>query len=249
MEYLTQKIDAPSNLPIFISGPALEKGPLPAFFYFALSGNESLELDPFNQPITFLKDYEVRCFSFTLPFHGNNFDNKTAMTLWAQEFRQNPNFFEFFLDQCCQNISYLADMNVLKADKLAVGGLSRGGFVATHLAARCKQLTHLLAFAPLTTLHVLEEMRDLAGTYDLVHICNELMHTKIRFYIGNRDLRVGTKSCFDFIEKATETYFHHAKRSPPVELIISASQGYKGHGTLPATFQDGSKWLIDQLLS
>lgn len=248
MEYLSQKIDAPSNLSIFMQGPPVEKGPLPAFFYFALSGTESLELDPFNQPIIFLKDTPIRCFSFTLPFHGKHFDNKTAMTLWAQEFHQNPQFFNNFLSQCIENISYLNEMNLLKKDKLAVGGLSRGGFIATHLAARCKQLTHLVAFAPLTTLSVLEEMKDLAGTYDLIHICDQLIHSKIRFYIGNRDIRVGTKSCFDFIENTTEIFYLNGKRSPDVELIISPSQGYKGHGTLPPTFKDGANWLIDQLL-
>ena len=44
------KITTASNLEVYFTGPPIEEGPRPALFYFALSGHQSLTLDPFNQP-------------------------------------------------------------------------------------------------------------------------------------------------------------------------------------------------------
>lgn len=241
-------LQAASNLPIHWIGPDISKGPLPAFFYFALSGHDSLHLDPYNQPVVFLKDSPIRCFSFTIPFHGPGYDNQKAMDLWGQEFLKAPQFLDIFFDQCLRNIDYLIEQNILDIKKIAVGGLSRGGFIATHLAARDPRIKYVVGFAPMTKLRVLEELQDADHKWDLIDQTPQLTHAKIRYYIGNRDLRVGTKDCFDFIEKMTEEMFNNGQRSPPAELIINPSVGYKGHGTLSPVFKEGALWIENQLL-
>lgn len=240
-------LEAPSGLPIFWTGPDLADGVLPAFFYFALSGEDSLHLDPYNQPIAFLKDAPLRCFSFTIPFHGPGFDNNKAIDLWRDEFLKNPQFLDHFFQKCISNIDYLIKQGIVDEEKIAVGGLSRGGFVATHLAARDPRIKYVLGFAPVTKLSFLEELQDAGHGWDLIDQVHQLMHVRLRYYIGNRDLRVSTRACFDFIEKLTDTTFHHGHRSPTIELIISPSVGFKGHGTLPHTFKDGIEWLKKQL--
>ena len=49
-------INGPNSISIYHVGPPLELGPLPTFFYFALSGEESLTLNPYNQPVSFLRN-------------------------------------------------------------------------------------------------------------------------------------------------------------------------------------------------
>lgn len=238
MEDLTI-LESPTKLPIYVRGPELSEGPLPAFFYFALSGEDSLYLDPFNQPVAFLENSRIRCFSFTLPFHGPGYDNNKAMELWKQEFSARPEILEEFFQHCLKNVDYLIQQGIVDAEKIAVGGLSRGGFVATHLAARDARLKYVLGFAPLTKL--------LGQGWDLQDLIDKLVNKQVRFYIGNRDLRVGTQACFDFIHQLADAAYHHGHRSPPVELIISPSVGFQGHGTLPSIFKAGADWVREKL--
>lgn len=241
-------IETSSNLPIVWTGPDLSKGPLPAFFYFALSGEDSLHLDPYNQPVQFLKGSPIRCFSFSIPFHGPGYDNNQSMDLWKKEFEQNSSFLEQFFQKCLVNIDYLINQNLIDITKIAVGGLSRGGFIATHLAARDSRIKYVLGYAPMTRLRVLEELQGTGHGWDLIDLTDKLTHVHLRYYIGNRDLRVGTDACFDFIQALTESMFQQGQRSPPVEMVIAQSVGFKGHGTLPPTFRDGIDWLKQKLI-
>ncbi len=43
-------------------GPSLDKGRLPAVMYFSISGEDSIGLDPFNQPALFLAENGIRVF-------------------------------------------------------------------------------------------------------------------------------------------------------------------------------------------
>lgn len=242
-------IEGPSDLAIHHRGPPLEEGPLPTLFYFALSGKESLTLDPFNQPVVFLGKEKLRVFSFTLPAHGPSFENQQSMQIWSKKLDENENFVLSFVDSSIQNINFLVEKGYIDESYLAAAGLSRGGFMAVHLAAKDERIKTILGFAPITQVDFLNDFKDLAKNplavkLSLKNILNELADKHLRFYIGNRDLRVGTSCCFDFINELTEVAFQHGHRSPPIELIISPSIGYKGHGTPVSVFQDGAEWLL-----
>ncbi len=79
-----QKIESTFDEPIYFTGPEINDGIKPAFFYFALSGKQSLQLDPYNQPIQFLNKQNVRCFSWSLPFHNDEIELSSAMPLWIE---------------------------------------------------------------------------------------------------------------------------------------------------------------------
>lgn len=245
-----QRIDPPSGLTIYYKGRDLSEGPLPALFYFALSGEDSLNLDPFNQPVTFLlsKTENMRVFSFTIPGHGHGMENTQAIAFWAQKLTLKEPILEHFFDQAIQNIDYLIDQGWVDPNNIAISGLSRGGFVATHIAARDPRIKIILGFAPLTRLETADEFKEfdqaLIKPLALMEIVDQLVDKKLKFYIGNRDLRVGTENCFEFIKNLTEQAYQKGVRSPPVELSISPSIGHKGHGTLPSVFEDGIDWLL-----
>ena len=243
-----QVIDTPSGLAIYHQGPALEAGPLPTFIYFALSGSDSLILDPFNQPVQLLADSNFRVFSFTIPGHGDGLENTKAMQFWANALEQNHDVISKFIDQCDQNITFLIEQGLIDTKNITVGGLSRGGFIAAHLAAVNSHIKAILGFAPLTRLSDLEAFHKIANLpkvaeLNIENLIPKLIHKQVRFYIGNRDTLVNTDSSYHFIRSLTEAAYQEKIRSPQAELIISPSIGHRGHGTSPHIFKAGVEWL------
>ncbi len=216
-------------------GPPLEEGIKPAIFYFALSAHDSLTLDPFNQPATFLEGEECRIFSMTLPGHGEGMDKLNAMNYWAEHLDELLPFIE----NCCEAIGELAPGNA------AVAGLSRGAFIATHVAARQEDVSHVLGYAPLTDLSRQPDFQEksIPKELSLFGCADGLINKKLRYYIGNRDLRVGTDACFRLVDQIVDSAYNEGVRSSEVELFISPSIGHKGHGTPPHIFKDGAEWL------
>jgi predicted esterase len=240
------------NLQISFVGPSFEKGPLPALFYFALSADESLQLDPFNQLVQFSNIETCRIFSLTLPGHGPGLDPTQALIFWAEEIEKGHRLIEKLIEQIAQSVDYLQDKGMIASNKLAVSGLSRGAFIATHAAAHIPSFRTLLGFAPLTKLSFAKEFRASQNpariaSLDLIHLVDRLTDRKVRFYIGNHDTRVGTANCFQWIEALSNAAFDKNIRSPQVELIIGPSIGHLGHGTGPHVFQDGAHWAMEQL--
>jgi len=242
----------PDNTPgmaLYHTGPALDHGPLPSFFYFALSGQDSLTLDPFNQPVQFLNGEMIRIFSLTLPGHEANLPTTHAMNVWAEDFEKGNTTIHDFLDQAELAIDYAVREKFVNPNKMAVGGLSRGAFIAAHLAARDDRFRHLLGFAPLTQLKKIKEFghlkdNNLVNSLDLTHLAEKLSDKHVRLYIGNDDTRTGTKEGFDFAMALVEK---KKKRVSQVEMIITPSIGNQGHGTSPEIFQQGSHWIADAL--
>lgn len=243
----------PEGSSIYYQGPDLHQGKLPAIIFFALSAQMSLFEDPFNQVVLRLSQQGIRVFSWDLPFHGPGLNPHDAMHQWAHEFIHHPSFISEFIDLCQHNVNYLIEEGFIDAQHLGVAGLSRGGFIAGHLAARDPRFKAVLGFAPLTQPQPLEELKSIQGiSFDQVSLASVLEHliyTRLRFYIGNHDTRVGTDACYQFIRQLTEAAFNKGIRSPTVELIIYPSVGYKGHGTPPHIFYDGADWIKQQLMN
>ncbi len=244
-------LDSPSGLTIYHSGPSFDRGALPTFIYFALSGSESLELDPYSQPVKFLADSQVRIFSFSLPGHPIGADHRNGMANWAEGLLQSENFLEDFLQQAVENIDFLIAEGFVDDNHIASGGLSRGGFMATHLAARHSKVNTVVGFSPLTALRPLREFelltQDFLKEINLEKQIPKLIGKRIRYYIGNRDMRVGTPTCFDFTHKLTEAAYISGVRTPSVELFIYPSIGHKGHGTPTTIFESGAHWIKEKI--
>ncbi len=245
-------LTAAPDIALYHTGPALDHGPLPSFFYFALSGPDSLCLDPFNQPVQFLRGKMIRIFSMTLPGHENDLPPTQALSLWAEDISRGIDCIGNFLDQAQIAIDFAIREQFADPAKMAAGGLSRGGFIAAHVAARDPRFRFLLGFAPLTKLHQAKEfsqMQDnpLARSYALDSLAEPLSDRHVRLYIGNSDARVGTRSCFDFAMALTEKAHEKRIRSPQIEMLISPSVGQMGHGTSPEIFQQGADWIANCL--
>lgn len=243
---------------IFYTGPSKEVGPLPAFFYFALSAEDSLSTHPYNQPAQILQSDRLRIFSFTLPCHFGSSNKHQAMSCWAENLYRDDNFLENFLIQATAAVDFLVKNDWVEPTAIGVGGLSRGGFIATHLAARIPLFHTLIAFAPLTDLKIIEEFIEYGkhnhfqakiDTLRLIRLIDRLDHIRnLRFYIGNYDTRVSTDACYAFISALAKKNHEKRLRNNQVELIITQSIGHKGHGTSPAIFAQGALWLKQNLI-
>lgn len=242
-----------TSTPIYHCGPSLQDGPLPTLFYFALSGQDSLLLDPYNQPVVALADKPIRVVSLTIPGHGEGYDNNRAMDFWADRLKMNDDLISPFIEQCVDALDFLVAEGYVNPNKVGAAGLSRGGFIAAHFAAQDERVKNILGFAPLTKLEEhsafkTEEIRPILEKLSLKNFNERMSDKTVRAYIGNRDTSVGTAACFDWIRTLTETAYLQKHRSPPVELIIYPSIGHKGHGTPPHIFQAGALWMEQNLL-
>lgn len=251
MKTLCSALTVAPDVTLYHAGPALDHGPLPSLFYFALSGPDSLTLDPFNQPVAALQGRMIRIFSLTLPAHENGLPATEAMSVWAEELAKGTDRLNPFLDSIQSAIDFAIRERFVDPAKMAAAGLSRGALIAAHAAARDERFRFLLAFAPLTRLSALKEFaslknNDLAHSFDLAHLAPRLFNRHTRLYIGNHDTRVGTRDCFDFAMALVEQKKTH--HPPQVEMIITPSLGRDGHGTAPEIFQQGSAWLTSSLI-
>lgn len=251
-EYHELKID--SAITLGYVGPHLHLGPKPTLFYFALSKEDSLLKDPYNQLIQFLPDANIRIFSMTLPAHEPPKSPEKALNDWASSYLSGKDVLTEFIQQIHKAIHFLDQEGLLLENKLAVAGLSRGGFICSHIAAIDPRISIILQLAPLTKIQYVKDFQEIAKLPDIekldVHyLTPKLYQRSIRFYIGNCDIRVGTHHCFSFFEKLVKEAVNHKIRSPKIELFISSSVGYMGHGTPPYIFQNGAKWISQQLNS
>lgn len=232
-------------------GKDLSEGPVPTIFYFALSAKESLLTDPFNQMVVRLLKAPVRIFSVDLPAHGEDLAATDALKVWAEEIALGKDPLHSFLNTTAHSIQSLHEQGLILPEKTAVAGLSRGAFIATEVAARISWLSTILGFAPLTQLKYTKEFDGMVDhpivfSLNLSHQIPKLIHKKLRFYISNRDMRVGTRECFDFISSLAEHAHEHKVRAPHIELFIKPPLGHQGHGTSREIFEEGADWILKQ---
>ncbi len=240
------------DLELYHSGPNLDSGQMPALFYFALSGPDSLCTEPYNQPVEFLAGSQIRVFSLTLPAHENNLPPQDALAVWAKEIRAGKDPLGQFLDAAQTAVEYAIAQKLADPKRIAVAGLSRGGLVATLLAAHMESIRTVLGYAPLVRLSLAKEFHSLAdhpivSTYDISRHAQALASKNLRYYIGNADERVSTRACFESIEQIVQAAQEARIRSPQTELILSPSVGHMGHGTPPEIFKRGALWIQDHL--
>src|SRR5262245_61042258 len=99
MKILCNALTVAPDVALYHTGPALDHGPLPSIFYFALSGPDSLCTDPYNQPVVFLRGKMIRFFSMTLPGHENGLSPNDALQVWADDFAKGINCLEEFFEK------------------------------------------------------------------------------------------------------------------------------------------------------
>jgi hypothetical protein len=231
-------------------GPPLSAGPLPTIFYFALSADDTLLQDPYNQPISGLDLEKVRVFSCDLPEHEPPKSPYDAIKHWIEKLDSGSNFFETFLLRLKSSIDHLLANHSILINQLGFMGLSRGAFIACHIASYFEAPLPIVGFSPLTKLSQVKEAKELSyhlNHLDLFQLIDRLYNKQIQFYIGNKDSRVDSNLCAKLILDLAEKAFERGIKTPPIELKIFPSIGYMGHGTPKTIFIEGSRCLFSKI--
>jgi dienelactone hydrolase len=228
--------------PLYWLGPPLEEGSMPAFFFFALCGKRSLLEPSLNKASLHLLQAlgKVRIFSFDLPFHKGIASHKASIQMWHDALANGEDFLSPFFSSCKQVIEYLESKETLFTERICIGGISRGGFVALHLAAILPQITHTLLFSPLIDPAL---PNPCLFHLSLNTLIDRLAGKKIRIHVGNRDEIVYTEKCISFAQKLVNSCYEQRIKPAPIELHLYPSIGYQGHGTIDNSFLEGAVWL------
>lgn len=231
-------------------GPDLFWGAMPTVFYFSIDAHSSLCVDPFNQPIIPMHNHSMRVFSCDLPEHGPSLDPHTALERWADRYVQGDHVLEIFIAKVSRFLDYLHQEGIID-HRVACMGLSRGAFVAAHLAAINPKVKHLIGFAPLTDLTKTKEFKDLPASVHLpaciASLKEALLDTSIKCFIGNQDTRVSTHRCFETMLQLCDNALEKGIKSPAIEMTLYPSIGHMGHGTPPHIFEEGSLYTVKKL--
>lgn len=227
-----------TNLEIGWLGADLEKGPQPAFFYFALSLESTLLQEPFNTPVYFKPD-NTRFFSVSLPFHQWGQNEERTLDHWVEEEKKSP-FIETFFDQLAQTIILLKPF----CTKIHLLGLSRGAWIAMHLSHKLKAknlLTDsLVLFAPLCDWDLICGKNN-----PLFPSCLELdfSNKPLWISISCSDTRVDTEKVVSLFKRQQ---LYDPKGLREHRLILYPAIGHKGHGTPALIFEEGMRWLLSR---
>ena len=231
-------------------GPDLFWGPMPTVLYFSIDAHSSLCVDPFNQAITPMMNHSMRVFSIDLPEHGDSLDPHTALSRWADHYVQNLPILEKFLEKVSNFIDHLHRENLID-HRLGVMGLSRGAFIACHLAKLNNKVEHIVGFAPLSVLKRAKEFENLDSNIHLPCAIKDLKHDiynrTVKFFIGNHDTRVGSSEALHAVLEIAAYANEQGMRQAPIEAVIYPSIGHMGHGTPPQIFEEGSIHMIKKL--
>ncbi|OGN62200.1 MAG: hypothetical protein A3F09_00455 [Chlamydiae bacterium RIFCSPHIGHO2_12_FULL_49_11] len=198
-------------------------------FYFALSAHDTLTIPSINMGAQYLASHGVQVISPTLIFHEENEKPKDIQNLWSHEILA----YERHQNRLLEAISKLAR----ESEHVGFMGLSRGGFVASHLFAKLPNIKALTAFAPLTFLR----------NQDPWNVSLLDFHSRpARFYVGHRDTLVHTAQVMDAHASIVDRDAV-ARKTSSFDLVVKPSIGMQGHGTSPATFLEGAQWLLENL--
>lgn len=181
----------------------------------------------------------IRIFSPTLPFHSDvdMAANEAVFHQWAATYLSGGDIASSFARHVDTAVTMLAEASF--TDRTAgvhIVGLSRGALFAGLVAARNQHVRSLTAFAPVVSLLTLSEFEEndavmqnqrvldkiSAMTLTADDVVQRLVHNRVdvRCYMGNVDVRVGTRHAFDFAHALAIAANEHGVRSPPHEFIM-----------------------------
>jgi len=227
--------------------------PAPTLFVFAADRTTSLSNPVFIRAGQLLSErYGFLCVSLDMPGHGGDARAGQAEGLhgWCARVAKGENFVGPFVEQASKTLNYLIREGFTDPRRVAVLGISRGGFMAFHFMAADARVAVVAALSPVTDLPVLTEFKGLetnrlTQSLAVKTLAARLANRPIWISIGNRDTRVGTDNCISFA-RAVADAAAPAHTHAPIVLHVLPSENH--HQTKNA-HEEAADWIANQLNS
>jgi hypothetical protein len=235
-----------SRLRYQISEPASFQSNPRTVIFFTTTAKEALEVPPLCNPSNLLQDHHIRVISFDLPLHDDTIPSFDGVKRWTSHMAENN---EDILDLFLKEVSEWIDQNLPPSAPLGFMGISRGAFLAAHLANYRGKKYPLLLFSPMHDLEypwlwtAQSEIPLFVEKYRMSHIRSFLKDCPVFLSIGNNDERVHTHKLIHFYEQMIEEKKKGQQRNIPLELHVFPSIGMYGHGTSDNIFSLGTTWM------
>jgi pimeloyl-ACP methyl ester carboxylesterase len=241
-------LQTPSGVRFGILGDKPAK-PAPTLFVLATSVEEALKSASFNKVGHLLARDGCLCVALDVPCHGADLKlgEPAGLNGWRARLAKGDDLVGAFTKKSSEVLDYLIKEGYTAADRVAVCGTSRGGFIALHWAAAEPRISSVVGFAPVSDLLVLTEFRGMekhAATRSLALIeqAQNLAGRSIWVCIGNNDARVGTDHLIAFTRKLV-AISTDAKKPAPVELHVMPTIGHRVHDT---AHDEAAAWIARQ---
>jgi predicted esterase len=210
------KMFSANSLTFFVKEPT-DRPAKGTIFYFSLSAEDSLSLPPFCHPVDSLLKQGISVISTTLPHHEDNARPYGISELWQKD----KHILKEFIERLQKSIE---EIKKQYSPPFGAMGLSRGAFIALHLASECKDIYSICCFAPMLSL---KDDLDLS----LPTLVSKLLSKNIHIFIGDNDTLVNTSKVIAFGHEIE------------AKVTVYPSIGRSGHGTPDEQFEKGATWL------
>jgi dienelactone hydrolase len=152
---------------------------------------------------------------------------------WAIHAKKNEDFLGPYVQNCMDVLDHLIAEGITDAQRVAVEGVSRGGFCALHFAAREPRIKAVLGISPVTNPLALKEFAGVTAEQvkgiSLDQVLEPLVGRTVWISIGNSDDRVSTDDCIAFSRRlvATTRRLQPQLNLFPVHLHVGMSAGHR----------------------
>ncbi|MES2694691.1 MAG: alpha/beta fold hydrolase [Verrucomicrobiota bacterium] len=225
--------------------------PAPTVLVFAMDRKTSLQNPSFARGSWMLRSAGFFCVSLDMPAHGDDArKGEEGLKGWSVRLERGENFVAPFTQRVTSILDYLIREGYSQPQKIAVIGISRGGFIALHTMAADPRVTVVAALAPVTELNAVREftspsLRKITESLSVGHLIPRLAGRPLWVLIGNRDERVGTAPCVDFM-KALWAATPAESKTAPAELHIVPGED---HRQPPLSQEKLVAWIKERLAS
>ena len=165
--------------------------------------------------------------------HDLNEGQPSSLAGWAVHARKGEDFMGPYLRNCGDVLDHLIAEGFTDAQRVAVQGVSRGGFCALHFAAREPRIKVVVGVSPVTNPLALAEFAGVTAAQvadiSLERQIEKLAGRTIWISIGNSDDRVSTDDCIAFTRQlvATTRRLQPQLNLIPVHLHVGVSAGHR----------------------
>lgn len=178
-----------------------------------------------------LRDHGFAVVSMDLPCHGSDErpNEPSELDGWRVRSDAREPFVENFVRRATIELSDLMRDGSVDPRRVCALGISRGGFLALHWAARDRRVQAVAAIAPVTELARLTEFRGAhdASRYDVRHL---RLADRARLWVGEADDRVGEDAC--------------ASAARDLGVTLTVERGLRAHETTENESLQAAEWLL-----